>query len=949
MAVQQGAGHIAGMPGLLSRLLHSNPGYALLFACAFALGWAPILVVLAQAGVSFFWEVDGLSQQYVWFVYTGQWLRDVVTTLFVDHSLAIPLWTWDSGFGSDTVQALLCTVVNPFYAVSAFVPEAWAEYAFEAMMLLQLYLAGLTFSAWAVKRGCTRSGAFVGAVAYVFAGNAVAVFSQPGFLFPILVFPLVLLGADRVFERGRSLLFVLVMAWSFAYSFYDAYMMCVLLVLYCLGVFWWRAEVGKPPKGRWLRLGRWVLVFVGHVVLAACVAALLFVPQAASLAGSGRLELERSWDLLYAPNFYLNFALGYTSYCFVGGDAYSGFNAVALLALVLLVLRRRDHQPLLVAFCVLTVMMLVPACGRIMNAGQYPTDRWDWAYSLCVAFVLARLLPDLLRATPRERKVVAILTAVYGLACLVLPIPGRVKIAAAVLLAALLVCLMVRRLGERWATVLLAVCALVTGSASFCWYVAPGLGNKAAELVPAGTCWELHSDRGAAGLIAQVEGYQDTYRYDRAPNTAHTVHNAGLITGSITPDLYNSIYNDGVDELLTSLGLPDTEGTNNRYGSLSGRAALEALLGVRYYYVGTHETDLLPATFRGEAPVASGLGRCGTYELYETNAVLPLAFTTDAYLSKSAYLGLNVVDRATALLQGVVLDDDVTPTGCRDIATQVETSSVAVPLHVEEAVGCTVGEGEVVALQEEARLRLSFASVADAEAYLTIASLDYRPLTLADRYPNGAWEQLSLAQRLKAQLTDFAAPVLSNGRFEVWSGAAAPAVTVYYPNASDPIYGGVRDWVCNLGYSADGRTEATVVFITPGVYTFSSATVVTQPMEPVLAAIEDLQQGAARNIELGVNRLSCTVSAPSDALTFFSVAFSDGWSATVDGEPAEVLRADLGFMAVEVAPGEHEIVLSYMTPFLAEGAALTGVGVAVCIAVFGVLPRVRATRKDDGQ
>ena len=74
----------------------------------------------------------------------------------------------------------------------------------------------------------------VGALAYVFAGNMTAIFLQPGFLFPALAFPLALYGADRVFDRRSPLPFVAVMAWVFAFSFYDAYMICVMLVLYCL-------------------------------------------------------------------------------------------------------------------------------------------------------------------------------------------------------------------------------------------------------------------------------------------------------------------------------------------------------------------------------------------------------------------------------------------------------------------------------------------------------------------------------------------------------------------------------------------------------------------------------------------------------------------------------------------------------------------------------------------
>ncbi len=50
-------------------------------------------------------------------------------------------------------------------------------------------------------------------------------------------------------------------------------------------------------------------------------------------------------------------------------------------------------------------------------------------------------------------------------------------------------------------------------------------------------------------------------------------------------------------------------------------------------------------------------------------------------------------------------------------------------------------------------------------------------------------------------------------------------------------------------------------------------------------------------------------------VVYFSVPFEqDGWSATVNGKEAEVLRVTYGFVAVECEAGENEIVFDYSTP-----------------------------------
>lgn len=944
--------------GWVSRRLHTKVGYALVFAVLFCLAWVPTLAVLEAAGKSFFWKIDGLSQQYVWFVYTGQWLRDALAAIFVDHSFELPMWTMDSGFGLDVVQAVICTVANPFYAASVFVPEEYAEYAFQFLMLLCIYCAGLAFSAWCSARGVPPSHTLVGALVYVFAGNLVTVFTQPGFLFPVLAFPLALWAADRVFAHKSPLPFVAVMAWTFMFSFYDAYMICIMLVLYCLATFWWRVDVPFGRAGRMRRLAGWVGRFVLYVLLGVLVAGVLFLPQAMALVGSGRLSLERPDDLLYSLSFYINFIMGFTSYTFTGGDAYSGLSALAPLMVVVLVLRRKEHRGLFVSFVVLTVMMCVPFFGRVMNAMEYPTDRWAWAYSLCAAYAVARLLPAMLALGARERRVVVATMAVFVVACLLLPLSGRAKVEALVLAFAVAACLLAGFAGGRTAVAGMVAAAAVSGAVSFTWYVAPGLGDKAKDLVEAGTMWEHHADAGVAGLIAAAEeggaDYDETYRYDRTGSGGSRVHNSNLVTGYMAPDFYNSIYNDGIDELLVSLGLTSTEGANNRFGSLSSRAVLDALLGVRYFACADDNLDMLPYSFqesatREAARVVHGDGRGFPVALYETDQVLPLAFMHYGYITRDEYYRLPIERRQEALLQAAVLENDevAEDTGVEDVADELAYAAIETPFTVASVDGCLVEDGSVTALHGGASITIRFQSPADAEVYLCLMGLDYRDLELSDVVSGAAWEAMGPVERLKKQLSWALRPRSTNGYLKVWtSGSERASASVFYPNEEDAIYGGARDWVCNLGYTRDGMVEACVVFNFEGIYTFDDVYMAALPMEGFDERVDALQEGAATDVRIDTNRISCSVEADRDGLLFFSVAHSEGWTALVDGREAPILQADFGFMAVPLDAGGHEVVLTYRTPYLVQGAMLSAMGVAGVALLSAWRRRGRRTRNE---
>jgi len=59
--------------------------------------------------------------------------------------------------------------------------------------------------------------------------------------------------------------------------------------------------------------------------------------------------------------------------------------------------------------------------------------------------------------------------------------------------------------------------------------------------------------------------------------------------------------------------------------------------------------------------------------------------------------------------------------------------------------------------------------------------------------------------------------------------------------------------------------------------------------------------------------------------------FYPGWSATRNGEPAQVLRADHVYQAVELVPGRNEVVLSYAPGSVRTGLLLTGLSLLLAL------------------
>ena len=60
--------------------------------------------------------------------------------------------------------------------------------------------------------------------------------------------------------------------------------------------------------------------------------------------------------------------------------------------------------------------------------------------------------------------------------------------------------------------------------------------------------------------------------------------------------------------------------------------------------------------------------------------------------------------------------------------------------------------------------------------------------------------------------------------------------------------------------------------------------------------------------------------------------YDDGFTATVNGQPAQIEKVDGGLMAVLAPAGESEIVFRYHTPGLAQSTAVTG----ACVVLWGI-------------
>ena len=76
------------------------------------------------------------------------------------------------------------------------------------------------------------------------------------------------------------------------------------------------------------------------------------------------------------------------------------------------------------------------------------------------------------------------------------------------------------------------------------------------------------------------------------------------------------------------------------------------------------------------------------------------------------------------------------------------------------------------------------------------------------------------------------------------------------------------------------------------------------------------------------NKILGTVSdVKENEVMIFSIPYSSGWKAYVDGETEPLVKTDYAFTALYLKSGSHNIVLQYSTPLLKIGIIFLFIGI----------------------
>lgn len=150
------------------------------------------------------------------------------------------------------------------------------------------------------------------------------------------------------------------------------------------------------------------------------------------------------------------------------------------------------------------------------------------------------------------------------------------------------------------------------------------------------------------------------------------------------------------------------------------------------------------------------------------------------------------------------------------------------------------------------------------------------------------------------------------------------------------MYNDLKEFSYCLGYyTSDLLPQVTITFPKEGKYKIENLSFSTYSMNDFETAYQQLKDSTMTMTQFTKNKIEGTINAIQEqASLFFSIPYNQGWKVKIDGKECPLYQAQIGFMAVDIPQGEHQVELYYRTPYLKTGTIISGVVLTFVLGYF---------------
>lgn len=868
--------------------------YTLMFLLMCIVAFLPFFT----EGKSFVWGAgveDGLSQHFSALAYYGKALREFFRNLLAGHPKLV-MWDMSLGYGADILSTLnYYAIGDPLNLLYGFVSPKNTETMYDFMILLRMYLAGITFIMYARKMKKRSYGTVIGALVYVFSGFCFRLgLRHPFFINPMIYFPLLCLGIEKIYQRERPYVFIFAVCVSAMSNYYFFYMLTIFAVIYAWIRFYKYTEENKM-KNFFLT----ILKFGIYYTLGIAMAAVILLPSVIGFLGNGRYGKGVDWKslIVYPGKYYLLFIENFIGYGNMGSNTNAGYlPIVGIVVLFTLFSQRMKHKKYRAAFIASIIALILPIFGYAFNGFSYANNRWAFALSFIVALLTAEMYPRLFVMSKRQQIGIGAGIIIYTVFCIIVNASGEEILknkgimAACGLIAVFYILLLIfQRLGydtqKRIVRVSMAILLLISVGVHGYYRFDPKGYAYTQEFMDQGQAYRtLKEDN-----IRMLSKVNDPSVY-RVHAEGYRYKNYGLINHLNTISGYYSITAKCVTDTIKGY---DTLGMQyaDKYKGVDQRLGLLSLAGVKYITVAHNSQVAKDVSSKGDVPYGvEKQSKKGNITLYKNKYALPFAYAYDSYMTEQQYEQLNGIGKEQAMLAQIILnqhpaDKEIQHNEQRN-GPDIQTISLP-----ETRISSPKGKkyADITVPVEK-----------DKETYLYFKNLVYHGKKNGD-------DKFILTGR--------------KGTKGILVTQNDVQQKIHIQSTFNPYYFGRKDYIVKINHqTSKAKEKVRLNFLSPGEYEFDDISLITVPKKDVLARLKERKENSMKQIQYEGNHFRGVYHAKKDQILCVTIPYSKGWKATVNGNRTKIYKANGMFMGIIMKKGTQSVKLDYETPGLKIGA-----------------------------
>lgn len=930
--------------------------YSLLFIMIAACIFGSYLIF----GHTFILNRDALNQHLPLMVKYRQTVLEFLRHPFHAHQV----WSWQMGLGTDTFQVYsYYTLGDVFSYLALLFPVHKMTMAYQVILILRMYCVGLAFVYFAQHFRFRDNVILGGTVAYmVNAFLLYACIAQPFFTTPFILFPLIVVQIERVLQDRSAWPLVGAFFWMLVSNYYLAYVLGIGAFLYLVLRV---ATHYRKTLNYLLVLGKLAFATVTSILLAA----VLLVPELNAVMNSTRAGSQFANGLKTYPLYYYLFL---PKQLINGGQWYFmfwsalGIVSIGFIALVYLYSQPRRYPLLAISLGLAFVMLLIPAVGAFFNGMMSASNRWTLLIYLPLAMTICILLENATRLTRHQLWILNWATIIYLVILFVTYFfqnDDAMFMPVFFLIGSMMVLWILNLHGVHHPDYWLLAIIMLNAGFNAIYAAFPYNGGFSSRMLNRGEYQTMTKNR--YGGLDQDLNQQYFYRVSTISQNKiipGVNWDNDLTSGLNNIDSYYSLQNKYLGAFNNSL--QNIQYTPNiPIRQADDRTVLNNFFGVKYLFVqsnGDNATkipygytqDQLTAPIinydhgqPADAKKQSDLIPTQTIR-YKTKNTFPLLYWQDTYIRPQRYQQLSASAKERALASGVVINaSQKNAKGMRtaDLSNAVQTvKSVLISNRLNK-----VNTSHLKYTDSDETYQLQFPAMekssnrkqlSGSEVHIDFSKIKYTPFSMKDQLKYEQQHLLEMAVN-PGQYINHRFNQYKYWRYHVLNGSPDISfklnfksrfgtATVDQPKQSVlSLFKKVKNGTLNIGYY-DGKFPQKLTFKPTklGTYQLKYQVTAVKLGSHYQNQVRTIQRHGLKNLKFSPNQVAGNITTTRTGILTSSIPYSSGWTATVNGKRATIIRTNQAFVGIRLPKGTHHVVLHYHIPGLQLGAMVSLVG-----------------------